>query len=412
MPNELTRPIIVPLTTVQADWTEVVSDVVRGVIASGSFWCVNVGRQSVHGSVTIRKNQEDPMTVDFIGNDGLEVTRVTNYSFAITCEQLGINGSIVKGPKATKKIHDSSVTAMDISPGGALFVTGDEKGLIKVGDAKSGTTRRELVGHVAGIGTCRFFPSGQVVLSGSSDFQLRIWSVLDGSNPVTLKAHTKGITDSAIIDRGRNVLSSSRDGTIRLWECGSASVIRTLGNYNVVVNNIALGSVASDIRNWENKEADIDSREVATDDKIICCALENGIISVIDLRSKDEAFSINSYRNTALYACAYDGRYAAVSGSAEGVIELYDIRNPSISTFALQRKDAPIYDIGFINKSSILVAPGDGTAFQFALDTLPTMSSAAHEFVGFDVDPIYSIRTVDSGQSIYAVGRDGCLRSF
>ena len=30
---------------------------------------------------------------------------------------------------------------MDISPGGALFVTGDEKGLIKVGDAKSGTTR-------------------------------------------------------------------------------------------------------------------------------------------------------------------------------------------------------------------------------------------------------------------------------
>ena len=38
MPNELTRPIIVPLTTVQADWTEVVSDVVRGVIASGSFW--------------------------------------------------------------------------------------------------------------------------------------------------------------------------------------------------------------------------------------------------------------------------------------------------------------------------------------------------------------------------------------
>ena len=31
------------------------------------------------------------------------------YSFAITCEQLGINGSIVKGPKATKKIHDSSV---------------------------------------------------------------------------------------------------------------------------------------------------------------------------------------------------------------------------------------------------------------------------------------------------------------
>ena len=55
---------------------------------------------------------------------------------------------------------------------------------------------------------------------------------------------------------------------------------------------------------------------------------------------------------------------------------------------------------------------GDGAAFQFAVDSLPTMSSAAHEFVGFDVDPIYSIRTVDNGQLIYAIGRDGCLRRF
>jgi len=38
---------------------------------------------------------------------------------------------------------------------------------------------------------------------------------------------------------------------------GSASVIRTLGNYNAAVNKIALGSVANDIRNWKNEEVDI-----------------------------------------------------------------------------------------------------------------------------------------------------------
>jgi hypothetical protein len=38
MPNEINNPIHIPQVTVQPDWIEVVSDVLRGTVAFESFW--------------------------------------------------------------------------------------------------------------------------------------------------------------------------------------------------------------------------------------------------------------------------------------------------------------------------------------------------------------------------------------
>jgi proteasomal ATPase-associated factor 1 len=136
------------------------------------------------------------------------------------------------------------------------------------------------------------------------------------------------VTDSGIIDRGKNVLSSARDGTIRLWECGSASLIRTIGNYNCAVNKIALGLLPSESIIERKSNSELDSREVATNDKLVICVLEDGSINGIDLRSKEEAFTTKSYRNISLHSCAYSSKHNFVAiGSAEGVVEVFDIRN-------------------------------------------------------------------------------------
>jgi len=303
---------------------------------------------------------------------------------------------------------------MDISPGGELFVTGDNEGLLKVGDTRDGSVRRELKGHVADITTCRFFPSGQVILSGASDFQLRIWSALDGSNPVTFKGHTKGVTDSAIIYKGRNVLSSARDGTIRLWECGSASIIRTIGNYTCAVNKIALGLFPSESIIERKSNSELDSREVATNDKLVICVLEDGSINGIDLMSKEEVFTTKSYRNVPLHSCAYSSKHNFVAvGSAEGVVEVFDIRNINKDLFAIQRNDSTINDLVFIEETGdLLVGQGDGSAFQIPTVLTSNISQASQEFIGFDIDPIYSIRVINNGKFIYAAGRDGSLKRF
>ncbi|CAG8764972.1 13755_t:CDS:10, partial [Rhizophagus irregularis] len=344
--------------TVQSDWVEVISDVLRGTVVSESFWvsCYRKGSASIHGSVQVKKSFVESHSVELTGKDGIVVEKITNYSFYVSCGELGITKTIIKGTKATFKIHNSAIKSMDISPGGGLFVTGDNDGLLKVGDTSDGSVRRELKGHVADITTCRFFPSGQVILSGASDFQLRIWSALDGSNPVTFKGHTKGVTDSAIIDKGRNVLSSARDGTIRLWECGSSSIIRTMGNYTCAVNKIAIGLFPSEsiIERKSNSE-------MATDDKLVICVLEDGSINGIDLMSKEEAFTTKSYRNVPLHSCAYSSKHNLFAvGSAEGVIETGDL----------------------------LIGQGDGSAFQIPTVLTSNISQASQEFIGNHFHPV------------------------
>ncbi|CAI2190270.1 6603_t:CDS:10 [Funneliformis geosporum] len=407
MPNEINNIIHIPQVTVQSDWIEVVSDVLRGTVASESFWvsCYRKGFTSTHGSVKVKRSSADSRSVELIGQDGVIAEKITNYSFYASCEDLGIRRAIIKGSKATfKNLHTSAIKSMDISPGGELYVTGDNDGLLKVGDTKDGSVRRELRGHIIDITTCRFFPSGQVILSGASDFQLRIWSALDGSNPVTLKGHTKGVTDSAIIERGKNVLSSSRDGTIRLWECGSASIIRTMGNHSCAVNKITLGSFPSESIFERRSDSELDSREVATNDKLVICALEDGSFSGIDLRSKEEVFTEKSYRSIPLYSCTYSSKHNFFAvGSAEGVIEVFDIRNINKDLFSIKRNDSAILDLVSIEGTGdILVGQGDGSAFQIPTDFASNISQASHEFIGFDMDPIYSIRVINNGRFIYA----------
>ncbi|CAG8587422.1 9296_t:CDS:10 [Ambispora gerdemannii] len=386
MPNELSHPYHITQVTVQSDWVEVVSDVARGAVGSESFWvsCYNKGAASVHGSVKVLNVSDDPSSVEFIGKDGVDVEKIDN------------------------------ITAMDISPGGRLFVTGDNKGMLKVGDTSDGSVRRELIGHVLDISTCRFFPSGQVILSGSGDFQLRIWSALDGSNPVTLKGHTKGVTDTAIIDRGRNILSASRDGTIKLWDCGSSSILSTVGHYESSINKISLGTFTPDLPYSRNTDYQLDAREVATQDKVAVGALCNGTVIGIDLRSKKEIFSTSSYRNVSLHSCTYSpNRNLIVAGSSEGVIEFFDIRDLRKNLFIFQRNEAAINDLLFIEGSSdILVAQGDGSAYRISTTFGISITQAAHEYIGFDIDPVYSIRAIDNGRKVYAAGRDGCLRKY
>ena len=55
---------------------------------------------------------------------------------------------------------------------------------------------------------------------------------------------------------------------------------------------------------------------------------------------------------------------------------------------------------------------GDGSAFQIQTVLTSNISQASQEFIGFDMDPIYSIRVINNGRFIYAAGRDGCLRRF
>ncbi|KAF8986481.1 Proteasomal ATPase-associated factor 1 [Entomortierella lignicola] len=320
------HPAILVQVTVQADWTDVVTEVLRQN-SSGTFWisCYKRGSPSVHGTAKVSVLED--RKVQFVGQDGVELEGITNYSFKVKVPEYDNTEIEVYGTGRRTEI--AKISCLDVSPEGALFVIGSDDGTLRIGETESGRMTQELKGHFQYVNTCRFFPSGQVVLSGGGDFLLKIWSALDGSCPVTMKGHVKPISDTAIIDRGRNIVSSSNDGSVKLWEVDSSKLrasgatIRTLSQYDSKVNAIALDA-------WQtNQDLRIvpDSREVGTEGKLVIAATEGGVLYGLDVRASEEVFQRKSYNTTPLRACVFSAHNSLIAtGTSEGVVELFDIR--------------------------------------------------------------------------------------
>ncbi|KAF9991876.1 hypothetical protein BGZ79_003876, partial [Entomortierella chlamydospora] len=347
-------PTTLVQVTVQADWTDVVTEVLR-LNSTGTFWvsCYKRGSPSVHGNAKV--SVVGDRMVQFTGEDGVVLEGITNYSFKVKVPEYGEEEIDVYGTARRTDIAKS--LCLDISPEGALFVTGSEDGTIRIGEAESGRMTQELKGHVQYVNTCRFFPSGQVVLSGGGDFLLKIWSALDGSCPVTMKGHVK---------------PSSNDGSVKLWEVASGATIRTLAQYDNKVNAIALDTWQTPLES----KIPLDSREVGTEEKLVIAASESGVLYGLDVRAAAEAFRRKSYNTAPLRACAFSAHDSLVAtGTSEGVVELFDIRKSDQVLTRFQRGSAGI--------SSLLFSPSRDTSDQ-----------GPHLIVGCDDSGLYEVKDI------------------
>ncbi|KAJ1956760.1 hypothetical protein IWQ62_005233, partial [Dispira parvispora] len=345
----------------------------------------------------------------------------------------------------------------DVTPDSAsLYVVGGQNGQLKVVDAEVGSEQVALVGHKGDITTCRFFPSGQVVLSGSTDLQLKIWSAINGSNPVTLTGHTKTITDTGIVGRGRTVLSTSRDGTVRLWECGTSRQLAKLdiGLDNLGQGSSTLGSSSPFVLDQVLKIA-LDSPTTPmspTDAEATTgfVSTERGFLHRFDTRQMQHVVSTTQSPDGApLTALACNTMSSmVVSGSQLGVLEIWDTRRLDRRLSALQRNDAPIHDLAWIDSlssgtseltgPSVAAVTGDGLSFITQLsstgdENVVHSAQVTHELTGTDIDPLYCVRVApglpsstlslnhrrDQKQglprrfpSIFVAGRDGIIKRY
>ncbi|KAI8594868.1 WD40-repeat-containing domain protein [Dissophora ornata] len=405
-------PTALVQVTVQADWTDVVAEVLRQN-STGTFWisCYKRGFPSVHGSAKV--SAVDERKVELTGLDGIELEAITNNSFKIKVPEY--EGVEVEVYGTGRRTAIAKVSCLDVSPEGALFVAGSEDGILRIGETETGRMTQELKGHLQYVNCCRFFPSGQVVLSGGGDFLLKVWSALDGSCPVTMKGHVKPITDTAIIDRGRNVLSSSNDGTVKLWEVASGTTIRTLAQHDDRVNAIALDT-------WETpltSKFPMDTREVGTEGKLVIAASENGSLYGLDVRASEEAFQRRSYNRSPLRACAFSARSSLIAtGTTEGVVEIFDIRKTDQVLNRFQRGSAGISSLVFsagidaAEQGPHLIVGGDDSGLYETKSVKGPTIELEREYVGYDLDGPAQARLVAGGPGLVAISKEGGLLRF
>ncbi|KAG0367931.1 Proteasomal ATPase-associated factor 1 [Mortierella sp. AD032] len=412
---EGSAPTALVQVTVQADWTDVVADALR-LNSTGTFWvsCYKRGSPSVHGAAKV--SVVDDRKIHLAGHDGIILEAITNYSFKVKIP--GFDNIEVEVYGTGRRSNISKISCMDVSPQGALFVTGSEDGTLRIGEIESGRISQELKAHFQYVNSCRFFPSGQVVLSGGGDFLLKVWSALDGSCPVAMKGHTKPISDTAIIDRGRNVVSSSNDGTVKLWEVASGATIRTLAQHEERINAIALDT-------WESiveSNAALDPREFGTEGKLVIAASEGGVLYGLDVRASEEAFQRKSYNKAPVRSCAYSAQHSLVaSGTSEGVVELFDIRKTDQVLNRFQRGTAGISSIVFSGSSSsssgqngpgLIIGCDDSGVYETKPVQGETTIEILREYVGYDLDGPARARVVGGGPALVAISKEGGLLRF
>ncbi|NXV88773.1 PAAF1 factor, partial [Calonectris borealis] len=317
----------------------------------GEAWlsCRSPGKPTLYGSLT-RRGLSTEGVPDIAASEGFVVGEVTKKSILISCPHENVSTKFLAPYTTFCRIHQKSITCLDISSGGGLGVSTSTDGTMKIWQAANGEIRRLLEGHVYDVNCCRFFPSGLVVLSGGMDAQLKIWSAEDASCVVTFKGHKGGILDTAIVDRGRNVLSCSRDGTARLWDCGKSACLGVIVDCGSPINGIAVGTADNSL-NLGMPEKAPSEREVGTEGKILLLAREDKKLQGVGLQSRQPVFLFVG--SDAFNCCTFLSSTYILAGTQDGNIYQLDVRNTNAPIQVIHRSGAPVlsllpYRDGFI----------------------------------------------------------------
>ncbi|XP_040282438.1 proteasomal ATPase-associated factor 1 [Bufo bufo] len=380
----------------QSDWAHSLRKV------EGEAWvsCKIPGKPTVYG--TLKCGGIGPGGIpEITSSEEFSVLEVTKKSLLVSCPAENISSKFLAPYTSFSRVHQKSVTCLDLSCGGGLGVSTSTDGSMKIWQTNNGETRRVLEGHVYDVNCCMFFPSGMVVLSGGMDAQVKIWSVEDASCPVTFKGHKAGILDLAVVDRGRNVASCSRDGTARLWDCGKSTCLAVVADCGAAINGISVG-VADNTIDLGTPETPPSDREIGTEGKLLLLAREDKKLEGVSLQSRQSVFTFDG--SDSFNCCTFLFGVNILGGSQDGNIYQLDLRNTKVPVQVVSKSGAPVLSLAPF-REGFIASQGDGTCFILQQDLDHVL-----ELTEPDCDPVYKVAV--SEKFAYTCCRDGIIRKY
>ncbi|KAF8153750.1 WD40-repeat-containing domain protein [Crassisporium funariophilum] len=447
-------PLILPVVTIQNTFPEVIHEVQEGLVPLDKFWvsCYKTSEPSVHAKVRAELDEVDRNLVNLTPIEGdVVVVKDANGDYTVACKPLGVPATRVVTPAQEYKDKERSnpirphrITAFDVSPDSSRFATGYLDGSVflypatathspshsliaqQVDITNSKTPSRP---HLSSVSSLKFFPSSRVILSSGHDFSLTILPAdlpdvpsRSGTRvaPVrTLRAHTRPISGTAIIGLGRNVISSSLDRTVKLWEVSSGDVISSLVSQSPITS-MSIGDRMSTPPDGEESPVPVsgDGRELPeTSSKVVFCSLENGSFEVFDLGFKKSIYqSPLPASSSPLTSINYSFSHNLLAtGSASGIITLYDTRSLGTPLTSFSRLETVVEDLAFLQNGSavgLAIATADG--LPYVASVIPEGPAVSAELVGVDCDPVRRIRVRDNSgrKEIWSASDDGIVRRY
>ncbi|HEY9618911.1 MAG TPA: protein kinase [Crinalium sp.] len=246
--------------------------------------------------------------------------------------------------------HSSWVTAVQISPGGQVLVSGGLDDTVRVWNLLTSEVLYILKGHSKGVNAIAISPNGKTVTSGSDDYTLKTWNLLNGVLMRTLTGHSRNVNTVVISPDGQIIASGGQDRTVRLWQMGSGNSLRTLLGVGSMVKSLAIshdgkllisGGFDNKIKIWRLQTGDqlrmlsghlgaVNALAISPDGQILASGSKDKTVKLWSMQTGALLHTLTDHsRDVNTVAFTPDGK-TLLSGSSDTTIKLWNVGNGQV----------------------------------------------------------------------------------
>jgi len=189
-------------------------------IRGDAVWVIDVESGRVQGRVNTTWSDTFHHGAARLSPDGsrlfLPRSDIPNYSYTLRCVELATGNLLWE----TEPLRDYGLTAMAVSPDGAVVLSGSgfEDPTIRIWDSQTGRLQGRLEGHTSWVGKLRFTADGRQLISAASDQTLRVWNTDTWTEARVLRGHRDEVHAVAVSDATDLVASGGKEGNVMLWK--------------------------------------------------------------------------------------------------------------------------------------------------------------------------------------------------
>jgi WD40 repeat protein len=201
----------------------------RGIRASLGAWC-----REVHPLRAILRHEADVSAIAMSPDGALAATGCADGSVRLwDTATAALVGSLSPHPGPVRLVEFRG------DGGAILSAGGDGPTLIRRREASDRILTPVSLGHPGGALVATFRPDGRAVLTGGRDGSARVWDADDGRPVGPPLDHGAPVLVATFSPDGRSALTGDEDRRVRLWDLATGRSVWTAGDHRGAVRAVA-----------------------------------------------------------------------------------------------------------------------------------------------------------------------------